>query len=149
MSRRTAWLLTLALMAAAVALIAVEFGMGAIDAGKPGLENPCTTKPQLREGGIFGSVDAAVQRVALSGLDGAACSLHTSREELVLSFAPAAGTKKVRWSKETIRKALRSGIDKAIHDNVSGGLLGDALAFVLREALADPLALFLGQLTKT
>ena len=105
MSRRVAWVVTLMLMGAAVALIAVEIGMGGINAGKAGLKDPCTTKPQLDEGGFFGSIDAAVQRVALSGLNGAACSLHTSREELVLSFSPALGTKKVRWSKETIRKS--------------------------------------------
>src|SRR5262245_9532179 len=98
------------LMGAAIALIAVELGLGASDAGNPGLKDPCTTQPQLSEGGIFGSIDAAVQRVALSGLNGAACSLDTTREELVLSFSPAPGTKKVRWSRETIRKALRGGI---------------------------------------
>jgi len=146
-SRRAASVVTLLLMGAAVALIAVEIGMGGINAGKAGLKDPCTTKPQLDEGGILGSIDAAVQRVALSGLNGAACSLHTSREELVLSFSPALGTKKVRWSRETIRRALRGGIDKAIHDQVGGGFLGDSLAFVLREALADPLAYFLGELT--
>jgi hypothetical protein len=146
-SRRAAWVVTLMLMGAAVALIAVEIGMGGINAGKTGLKDPCTTKPQLDEGGFFGGIDAAVQRVALSGLNGAACSLHTSREELVLSFSPALGTKKVRWSKETIRRALRGGIDKAIHDTVGGGFLGDSLAFVLREALADPLAYFVGTLT--
>jgi hypothetical protein len=147
MSRRLAVAITLLLIGAAVALIGVEIGMGGINAGKTGLKNPCTTKPSLDEGGFFGSIDAAVQRVALSGLNGAACSLHTSREELVLSFSPALGTKKVRWSHETIRKALRGGVDRAIHDQIGGGFFGDALAFVVRETLADPLAYLLGELT--
>jgi hypothetical protein len=134
-------------MVAAAVLIGVELGMGAIGAGKANLKDPCTTKPQLHEGGFFGSVDAAVQRVALSGLNGAACSLDTTREELVLSFTPAPGTKKVRWDKATIRTALRGGIDKAVHDTVGGGFLGNAVAFVMREALADPIAYFLGKLT--
>jgi hypothetical protein len=146
-SRRTASGVVLALVVAAAVLIAVELGMGAVHTGKANLQDPCTTKPQLHEGGFFGSIDAAVQRVALSGLNGAACSLHTSREELVLSFAPAPGTKKVRWTTATIRKALRSGIDKAVHDEVGGGFAGDALAFVLREVVADPLAYLLGELT--
>jgi hypothetical protein len=144
-SRRAASAVVLVLMAAAATLIAVELGMGAISAGKADLKDPCTTKPQLHEGGFFGSIDAAVQRVALSGLNGAACSLHTSREELVLSFSPMPGTKTVRWSKETIRKALRSGIDRAVRDTAGGGILGDTLAFVLREALADPIAYLLGR----
>jgi hypothetical protein len=144
-SRRAASIVVALLLGAAVALIAVELGMGAIDAGEAHLANPCTTKPQLSEGGFFGSVDAAVQRVALSGLSGAACSLHTSREELVLSFAPSLKTKKVRWTQATIRKALRGGIDKAVHDTAGNGLIADAVAFVLREVLADPIAYFLGR----
>ncbi len=135
----------LVLGAAAVALIAVELGMGAIGFGEAHLADPCTTKPQVSEGGFFGSIDAAVQRFALSGLNGAACSLHTSREELVLSFAPSLGTKKVRWDKATIRKALRAGFDRAAHDAAGGGLVGDAAAFILREGIADPLAYLLGQ----
>jgi hypothetical protein len=133
------------LAACAVALIAVELGMGALDFGEAHLANPCTTKPKVSEGGFFGSIDAAVQRFALSGLNGAACSLHTSREELVLSFAPSLSTHKVRWDKATIRKALRAGLTQAAHDTAGGGLFGDALAFVFREAIADPIAFFLGE----
>ncbi len=135
----------LVLGAAAVTLIAVELGMGAIGFGEAHLANPCTTKPHVSEGGFFGSIDAAVQRFALSGLNGAACSLHTSREELVLSFAPSLGTKKVRWDKATIRKALRAGFERAAHDTAGGGIFGNALAFVMREAIADPLAFLLGE----
>jgi hypothetical protein len=145
MRHRCASLAVLLLLGAAVTLIAVELGMGAIDAGEPHLADPCTAKPKLEEGGFFGSIDAAVQRVALSGLNGAACSLHTTREELVLSFSPSVGTKKVRWTRATIRKALRGGIDKAVHDTAGSGPIADALAFVLRETLADPLAYFLGE----
>jgi hypothetical protein len=142
----SARLVLLLLGVAAIALIAVELGMGALDFGKANLANPCTTKPKLSEGGFFGSIDAAVQRFALSGLNGAACSLHTSREELVLSFAPALGTKKVRWDRATIRKALRAGFDRAAHDAAGNSIFGDAVAFALREGIADPLAYFLGNL---
>ncbi|HEX3455701.1 MAG TPA: hypothetical protein VHS03_13825 [Gaiellaceae bacterium] len=126
-----------ALGAAAIALIVVELSMGAIDFGEAKLADPCKTQPHLSEGGLFGSIDAAIQRVALSGLNGAACSLHTSREELVLSFAPSLGTKKVRWSKATIQKALRGGIARA----AGGGLIGSVVA----DLLADPIAYFIGQ----
>jgi hypothetical protein len=65
----------------------------------------------------------------------------------VLSFAPSLATHKVRWDKATIRKALRAGLTQAAHDTAGGGLFGDALAFVFREAIADPIAFFLGELT--
>ena len=135
----------LLLGAAAVALIVVELSMGALTFGKANLADPCTSKPHVSEGGIFGSVDAAIQRFALSGMNGAACSLHTSREELVLSFAPALGTKKVRWDKATIRKALRAGFERAAQDTAGGGIFGDVLGFVLKEAVADPIAFLLGE----
>jgi hypothetical protein len=144
-SRRAASIVVLVLIGAAVALIAVELGMGAISTGQANLADPCTAKPKVSEGGFFGSIDAEVQRIALSGLNGAACSLHTSREELVLSFAPGVTTKKVRWTQATIRMALRGGIDKAVHDTAGAGMVADAVAFVLREVLADPLAYFLGR----
>jgi hypothetical protein len=145
MSRRAASIVVLVLIAASVALIAVQLGMGAIGAGETNLADPCTAKPKVSEGGFFGSIDAEVQRIALSGLNGAACSLHTSREELVLSFAPGVKTKKVRWTQPTIRKALRGGIDKAVHDTAGNGMFADAIAFVLRETFADPIAFFLGR----
>ena len=143
--RRPSSLVLAALAASAVALIAVELGMGAIGFGEARLADPCTSKPHVSEGGIFGSVDAAVQRFALSGLNGAACSLHTTREELVLSFTPALGTKKVRWSRSTIETALRSGMRRAAHDT-AGGIFGDVLSFVLDNAIARPIAFFLGEL---
>jgi hypothetical protein len=143
--RSPAWLVLVALGAAAVALIAVELGSGAIGFGNADLANPCTAKPHVSEGGIFGSVDAAVQRFGLSGLNGAACALHASREELVLSFAPGLKTKKVRWTKATIEKALRSGLDRAAHDTAGNGFFGNLLAGVFDKALADPIAFFLGE----
>jgi hypothetical protein len=144
---RASSLVPAALAVAAVALIAVELGMGAIGFGEARLAAPCTSKPHLSEGGFTGSIDAAVQRFALSGLNGAACSLHTTREELVLSFTPALGTKKVRWSRSTIETALRSGMRRAARDTAGNGIFGDVLSFVLDNAIARPIAFFLGELS--
>ena len=91
------------LLGAAVVLLVVELSLGAVGFGKPHLADPCTSKPAFEGGGL----DGEVQRFALSGLNGAACKLHATREELVLSFVPAAGTKRVRWDRKTIEAALR------------------------------------------
>lgn len=130
-----------ALAAAAACLIAIELGLGAIGFGQPKLADPCTSKPAFEGGGI----DGAVQRFGLSALDGAACELRATREELVLSFVPSAGTRPVRWDQETIERALRSGFDRAARDAAGEGVLGDVLSFVLREAVARPIAWFLGR----
>jgi hypothetical protein len=123
------------LLAAAVVLIVVELALGAVHFGKPKLADPCTSKPAFTGGGV----DGEVQRFALSGLNGAACKLHTSREELVLSFVPAAGTKQVRWDRATIEDALRSGFDRVFHDTERRGVAGFVIGHVLEVVLGAPL----------
>ena len=142
MTTRRGRLTLAALAVAAASLIVIELALGALRFGEPRLADPCTSKPAFAGGGI----DGAVQRFALSGLNGAACELHTTREEFVLSFVPSAGTKQIRWDRDTIDRALKAGLDRAAKDTAGGGLAGQVLSFVLREALADPVAFFLGEL---
>jgi hypothetical protein len=124
----------------AVTLLVVEIALGGIGYGTAQLADPCTAKPAFDGGGL----DGAVQRFALLGLAGAACSLGTSREELVLSFSPSASDGSVKWSRTTIDTALRAGLARASHDTAGGGLMGAALAFVLRELVANPVEWLLG-----
>jgi hypothetical protein len=129
----------LALLLAAAALLVGELSLGAIGFGKPRLADPCTSKPAFRGGGL----DGEVQRFALSGLNGAACKLHTTREELVLSFVPAAGTKRVRWDRQTIEDALRFGFHRAFDDLEARGIAGLVIGHVLEVAIGAPLDFFL------
>jgi len=128
-----------ALGAVAAALIVAELAAGAVHFGETKLADPCTAEPSFKGGGV----DGAVQRFALSGLNGAACRLHTSREELVLSFTPAAGTR-IRWSSATIAAAMKAAFDRAAKDTVGGGALGSLASLLFRDLLADPLAWLLG-----
>jgi len=127
-------LVLFALALAAVALVCGELAAGAIHFGEAKLADPCTSKPAFAGGGI----DGAVQRFALSGLNGAACDLHTTREELVLSFTKA-GKKKVRWDHATIDRALHAGFDRAARETAGNGLAGAFLSLLLREIVANPL----------
>jgi hypothetical protein len=129
-----------ALAAAAVSLIAIELAFGAVHFGKTKLADPCTAKPAFSGGGI----DGAVQRFALSGLNGAACRLRTSREELVLSFTRSAKTR-VRWNRATIDAALQAGFTRAARDAAGGGVLGSLAGVLFRDLLADPLEWLLGR----
>ena len=123
----------------AVGLIALELALGALSYGRPHLADPCTTKAVSTGGGI----DAVVQHFALATLDGAACQLHTTREELVLSFVPSAGIKRIHWDRQTIDRALRAGLDHASHEIAGNGLIGNALAFTLRQLFAPSVEWFL------
>jgi len=128
------------LLALAAALLVVELSLGAIHFGQAKLADPCTSKPAFEGGGL----DGEIQRFALSGLNGAACKLHTTREELVLSFVPAAGTKRVRWDRQTIEDALRSGFDQAFHDTEQRGVAGFVIGHILEVIVGAPLNYFLG-----
>jgi hypothetical protein len=127
---------------AATALIALELSLGALSFGEPHLADPCTGKPAFAGGGL----DGAVQRFALAVLAGAACDLHTTREELVLSFVPQAGTTRIRWTRPTIDAALAAGFDRAARELAGSGLAGEALAYALNELVAPTVAWFIGSL---
>jgi hypothetical protein len=115
------------LLAAAVVFLAVELGLGAWGFGEVKRVDPCTaTTPSLGSG-----VDATLQRIVLDGLNGAACRLHTTREELVQSLG-SSGSK--RWSDEQIQVAVRAGLVQAIDKAEHRGDVPGILAGLLREA---------------
>jgi hypothetical protein len=127
------------LVAAAAAFLIVELSTGAIGFGKPHLADACRDKPAFAGGGL----DGEVQRFALSALNGAACRLHTTREELVLAFVPAAGTKRVRWDRPTIDAALRAGFHQAIEDTEDRGFGGFIVGHILDVIVGAPLDFYL------
>ena len=118
------------LLAAAVVFLTVELGIGAWGFGEVKRVDPCTaTTPSLGSG-----FDAALQRIVLDGLNGAACRLHTTREQLVDSL----GSKNARWSEEQIQAAVRVGlvgaIDKAEHRGEIPGIVAPLLREVAKHA---------------
>jgi hypothetical protein len=117
------------LVAAAVVLVAIELGMGAWSFGETKTQNPCTA----RSPSIGGGLDGTLQRIVLDGLNGAACRLHTSREELVLSLR-SSSARKLRWSPQTIQVAVRAGLVGAIDAAEKRGDLPGVVASVLRVA---------------
>jgi hypothetical protein len=127
--------------AVAVALIVVELSAGALSFGRPHLADPCTARSAQTGSGV----SAVVERFARATLNGAACTLHTTREELVLSFVPAAGTRRIRWDRATIDRALRAGLDRAAHEVAGNGIAGAALAFTLSKVFAPSIEWFLRQ----
>lgn len=128
MSGRRQGVLALAALAlAAVVLIAVELGRGALSHGESKVEDPCTADVSFEGGGV----DATVQRIALDGLNGAACQLGTTREELVLAFDEDRSD--VRWDRETIERAVRSGLLRAVDEAEERGDIGGLAATLVRE----------------
>ena len=118
--RRRGAMALVALLAASGALIGGEVAAGAADFGHSTLVDPCTAPASPYDGG---GIDGAVQRIAIGGLNGAACELGVSREELVLSLDPNSPMSDVRWDHATIEEAVRAGTLRAIDDTHDRGTL--------------------------
>ncbi len=121
----------LALLLAGAALVVAELANGAVDAGALAVRDPCEPRPSFPGQGL----DATLQRIVLDGLDGAACELGGSREELVLSLEPSSTTRPIRWDDETIERAVRAGLVEAIDDAEQRGSLNAIVATILREVV--------------
>jgi hypothetical protein len=141
--RRTATVVALcgALGAAVLLPVAAAQARGD-DFGSTAVADPCTADPDPFPGG---GLDATVQRLVLSGLNGAACDLGISREELVLSLEPRSGID-VQWDRDTIARALKQGVERAIGDaddrNTIPGWIATAARWTVDHA---PLSWFLDQ----
>jgi hypothetical protein len=126
MSRSAAWIVG-ALLASGVVLVAVELGKGALDEPAPKIANPCVAR-----NGRTGGFDTTVQRIVLDGLDGAACRLHTTREELVLSLGGDSAVLPRRWDEHTIEVALRAGLLRSVDEAEQRGDIPGFLAPLMR-----------------
>ena len=127
MSRAVAGWIVAALLASGVVLVAVELGKGALQEPPPKIANPCHPRH-----GRTGGVDATIQRIVLDGLDGAACRLHTTREELVLSLGGSSAVLPRRWDQHTVEVALRAGLLRAVDDAERRGDIPGFLAPLVR-----------------
>ena len=124
--KAAAWVLV-ALLLSGAALVGVELGKGALDEPAPKIANPCVPRA-----GRTGGIDATLQRIVLDGLDGAACRLHTSREELVLSIGGGGVGVTRRWDQHTIEVAVRAGLLRSIDEAQRRGDIPDFVVPILR-----------------
>jgi hypothetical protein len=122
------WILV-ALLVSGVALVAAELGSGALNEPSPKIADPCQPRP-----GRTGGIDTTIQRVILDGLDGAACRLHTTREELVLSIGGDSLAPR-HWSRHTIEVALRAGMLRSVDEAERRGDIPSFLAPLVRAAI--------------
>jgi len=132
MNRRQVAIATLvALVVGAGVLIGAELANGAAHAGALAAQDPCEPRSAYPGEGL----DAVLQRIVLDGLDGAACELGTTREELVLSLAPSSSAEPIPWDDETIELAVRAGLLEAIDDAEQRGSLNGIVAAFLRQVV--------------
>jgi hypothetical protein len=139
--------------AVAVALVVVYLALGGASYAPAKVANPCAPR-DLRTPGDLGQV---AERIVLSALDGAACELGVSREEIVLAFASrdtlANFAREHGISEQRLEELVRSGLLHAVDDAERAGALtatvADLLRGVVRRIPVDALLELLEQLPGT
>ena len=118
---------------AAVALVGVYLALGGASYAPAAVADPCAQR-ELRSPQGFEQV---AEQVVLSALDGAACQLDVSREEVVLAFSTGASLERFAeehgFSERELENLVRAGLGRALDDAEREGLVDPGLANLLRE----------------
>jgi hypothetical protein len=118
-----------------VALIVTYLALGGATYEPVAVADPCKPRPiEKPQGG-----SEVLQQVALSALDGAACELGVSREDLTLALANeksrARFLREHRVTDQVLEQALRAGLIRAVNDAERVDALTGLEASVIRAAV--------------
>lgn len=119
-------------LAASLGLIGAYIVFGGGSYTPAATADPCQTRDLalLEERGIF-------EGIALSALDGAACQLHVSREELTIALADPQATEEFAAAheidSEAVDDAVRAGLERAVDDAAAAGRIDGLEETILRQ----------------
>jgi hypothetical protein len=122
-------------LAAVAAVIVPYLALGGASYEPTAVADPCRTREWRNPGGV----QAALEQVVLSALDGAACKLGVSREELVLALQDQEAlddfATKQGISSEDAERAVHDGLLRAVDDAEEAGALSGFVAGLVRGAV--------------
>jgi hypothetical protein len=120
---------------AAAALVVFYLALGGASYAPAEVADPCATR-DWREPDGFQEV---AEQIVLSALDGAACEVGVSREEMVLAFESRDSLERFAEehdiSEEELEELLRSGLERAIDDAEQADALDPTIAGLLRSVV--------------
>jgi hypothetical protein len=128
--------------AASLALIVVYLALGGASYAPARVADPCAPRDWRNPQGL----QQTAEQIVLSALDGAACKLGVSREEMVLAFgsrdALESFAREHHVSTQKLDELVRAGLMRSIDDAEQAGALdpttGDLLrGFVRRFPVAE------------
>ncbi len=121
--------------AAVVALVLVYVALGGASYAPAKVADPCAPRDWRNPQGA----QEVLQQVVLSALDGAACELHVSREDMVLALANTDSREQFAREHGITRTELedlvRKGLLRSIDDAENADALDSTLAGVIRGAV--------------
>jgi hypothetical protein len=119
----------------AVALVGVYLALGGASYAPAAVADPCAP----REGLSMKGFEHVAEQIVLSALDGAACELDVSREEVVLAFSSRASLERFaqehEGSERELERLVRAGLRRALDDAGRANLLDPRLAELLRSLI--------------
>jgi hypothetical protein len=128
-------LLVGAAIVSAVALVAAYLAAGGSSYTPEKVRDPCVQRPWSNPE----SLGEIANQFSNSALDGAACRLGVSREELAQALATEQGREQFRErygiSEEELARAVRAGLLRAIDEAEEAGALSPLLAGPLRSTV--------------
>ena len=121
---------------AAVALVGIYLALGGASYAPAAVADPCASR-DLRDPEGF---ERVAEQIVLSALDGAACELDVSREQVVLAISSRASLERFAQehgsSEEELENLVRAGLGRALDDAQHAHLLEPTLAELLRGLVA-------------
>jgi hypothetical protein len=116
-------------------LLALYIGLGGASYAPTPVADPCDPREIEAPDGL----EATLQQLALSALDGAACELRIPREDLVAALADPAGRAGYlddrEISDEVLESAVSGALQRAYDDAVRVGTIDGFEAFAIGEAI--------------
>ncbi len=120
---------------AALILVGVYIAAGGTDYKPSAATDPC----DAREWTDPGNLEESAQEFALSAVDGVACKLGVSREEVIRALPDDASRQAFMedndLSDEEVDEALRAGLNRAIDDAENAGVINGLAVTGLRAAV--------------
>jgi len=122
-------------LGAVVAVLVPYLALGGASFEPTPVADPCV----VREWRDPGGVQTVLEQVALSALDGAACELRVSREDLVLAVADEASLDAFAIengiSRVDAERSVANGLDRALDDAEDADALPGFVASLARRAV--------------
>jgi hypothetical protein len=122
-------------LAASLLLVGAYLAAGGSSYEPEKVRDPCKHRPWTNPGNL----EQIAQQFSLSALDGAACRLGVSREELAQALASPEARERFldRYdiSDAELARAIRAGLLRAVDDAEEAGALSPLVAGPLRETL--------------
>ena len=136
MRARVSVALPLLVALGAVALVVLPYlALGGASYEPTPVADPCERREWRDPGGL----QEVLEQVVLSALDGAACELGVSREDLVIAVRDEASLDEfaddLGISREDAERAVQDGLERAVEDAEEAGALTGIFASLARRAI--------------